>query len=82
MAGHHVERLEVVPVVLDLGALHDAVAHAHEDVFQLALHLGDELEVPARPAVAAGGAVEPVAVAGGGSASDGLQLGGGPRPAP
>ena len=45
--GQDVERLEVVPVVLDLGTLRDAVAHAHEDVFELALHLGDEVEVPA-----------------------------------
>ena len=48
VAGHHVERLEVVPVVLDLGTLHHAVAHAHEDVLELALHLGDEMEVATR----------------------------------
>ena len=48
--GHHVERLEVVPVVFDLGTLHDPVAHADEDVLELALHLGDEVEVPAAAA--------------------------------
>ena len=42
----------------------DAVAHAHEDVLELALHLGDEVEVPARPTVAAEREVEPVALAG------------------
>ena len=62
VAGRDVERLEVVPVVLDLGALGDAVAQAHEDVLELALHLGDEVEVPARAAVAAEGEVEPVAL--------------------
>ena len=74
VAGHHVERLEVVPVVLDLGALHDAVAHAHEDVLELALHLGDEVEVAAAAAVAAEGEVEPVALPAV-AASDGRELG-------
>ena len=32
-----VERLEVVPVALDLGALGDGEAHRHEDVLELAL---------------------------------------------
>ena len=62
VAGQDVQRLEVVPVVLDLGPLHDAVAHAHEDVLELALHLGDEVEVPAGAAVAAEGEVEAVAL--------------------
>ena len=53
MRGRHVERLEVVPVVLDLRAFHDPVAHAHEDVLELALHLRDEVEVSARATVPA-----------------------------
>ena len=56
--GRHVERLEVVPVVLDLGAFHDAVAHAHEDVFELALHLRDQVEVPTGATVPADGEVD------------------------
>ena len=62
MARRHVERLEVVPVVLDLGALGDAVAQAHEDVLELALHLRDEVQVAPRAAVAAEGEVEAVAL--------------------
>ena len=54
----HVERLEVVPVVLDLGAFHHEVAHAHEDVLELTLHLRDEMQVAARSPVTAEGEVE------------------------
>ena len=50
-----------MPVVLDLGSLRDAVAEADEDLFELALDLGDEVEVPAPAPVAAGGQVEAVA---------------------
>ena len=35
MVRRHVERLEVVEVVFDLGALEDLVAHAREDVLDL-----------------------------------------------
>ncbi len=58
MPGRDVERLEVVPVVLDLGTFRDRVAHAHEDVLELALHLRDEVQVTARSPVAAEGEVE------------------------
>ena len=60
--GRDVERFEVVVVVFDLGALHHEVAHAHEDVFELALHLRDEVQVPAFGAVAAEREVEAVAI--------------------
>ena len=47
VAGREVQRLEVVPVVLDLGTLGDLVAEADEHVLELALALGDEVEVAA-----------------------------------
>ena len=47
MGGGHVEGLEVVPVGLDLGPLGHRVAHADEDVLQLAAGLVDEVEVAA-----------------------------------
>ena len=56
-----VERLEVVPVVLDLGSLGDAVPEPDEDVLELPLHLRDEVEVAPAGAVAAGGEVDPLA---------------------
>ena len=48
MAGREVERLEVVPVVLDLGPFGDPVAEADEDVLELALALGDQVRCPRR----------------------------------
>src|SRR5436190_58224 len=45
--GRDVERLEVVPVVLDLRTFGDAVSEAGEDVLQLALDLRDEVQMPA-----------------------------------
>ena len=41
------ERVEVVPGVGHLGALVDLEAHAEEDVLDLALHLGQEVQPPA-----------------------------------
>jgi hypothetical protein len=35
----HVQRFEVVPVVFELGAVDDLVAHAEEDVFDALAHL-------------------------------------------
>src|SRR5829696_4157017 len=56
--GRDVERLEVVPVVLDLGAFGDAISEPGEDVLELALDLRDEMQVPADAAVPACGQVE------------------------
>ena len=47
VAGREVQRLEVVPVVLDLGAFGDLVAEADEHVLELAPALGDEVQVAA-----------------------------------
>ena len=47
MGRRHVERLEVVPVRLGLGALGHGEAHADEDVLELGPGLGDEVQVPA-----------------------------------
>ena len=44
----HVERLEVVPVGLDLGALGDGEAHADEHVLEALPRLGDEVGVAER----------------------------------
>ncbi len=52
MGRRDVERLEVVPVVLDLGALGDPVAEPDEDVLELAPHLRHEVQVPEAPSVA------------------------------
>ena len=41
-----VERLEVVPVGLDLGPLGHGEAHADEHVFEAVAGLGDEVQVP------------------------------------
>ena len=46
----HVERLEVVPVRLGLGALGDGEAHADEDVLELVPGLGHQVEVATRRA--------------------------------
>ena len=45
VARRHVERLEVVPVGLDLGALGDCEAEADEHVLEPLAGLGDEVEV-------------------------------------
>ena len=45
--GRHVERGEVVPVGLDLGAFAHGEAHADEHVLEMVVGLGDEVEVPA-----------------------------------
>ena len=45
--GRHVERLEVVPVALDLGALGDREAEADEHVLEALPRLGDEVGVAA-----------------------------------
>ena len=55
MVGRSVEGLEVVVLGLHLGALGDLVAHADEDILDLPLRLGDEMEMaqgrgPARQA--------------------------------
>ena len=47
VVGRHVERLEVVPVGLDLGTLGDGEAQADEDVLEAVVRLGDEVEVAA-----------------------------------
>src|SRR5438445_3075770 len=59
--GRDVERLEVVPVVLDLRTFGDAVPEPGEDVLQLALDLRDEMQMPPGTAVPAGGEVETLA---------------------
>ena len=56
--GRDVQRLEVVPVVLDLGALGDPVPEPDEDVLELAADLRDEVQVAAAPAVPADRQVE------------------------
>ena len=61
MAGREVERLEVVPVELDLGAFGDLVAEADEHVFELAPDPRDRMQVPAHVLVPAEREVEPVA---------------------
>src|SRR3984893_2177119 len=47
MAGRDVERFEVVPLGLDLGAELDVVAEALEDSLDLPLHLREHVDVPA-----------------------------------
>src|SRR5262249_54210275 len=58
------ERLEVVPVVLDLGAFGDAIPESGEDVLQLALDLRDEMEMATGTTVAPHAQVEPRTLAG------------------
>ena len=53
-----VERLEVVPVVLDLGTLGDPVAEPDEDVLELAPDLRDEVEVTVAATVPTDGEVD------------------------
>ena len=60
VAGREVERLEVVPVGLDLGALGHLVAQADEHVFELAPDACDRMEVAAAVAAPAGGEIEPI----------------------
>jgi hypothetical protein len=60
MTGWEVERLEVVPVGLDLGALRNPVAHADEHVFELAPDARDRMQVTPPVPAAAGGEVDPV----------------------
>ena len=43
VVGRDVERLEVVAVVLDLGPVRDRVAHAEEDLLDLAAYQGDRM---------------------------------------
>ena len=38
MLGRHVQRVEAVPLVLDLGPFDDREAHAREDLFHLLAH--------------------------------------------
>ena len=45
MVGRRVEGLEVVVLGLDLGPVGDLVAHADEDVLDLPLGLGDQMEM-------------------------------------
>src|SRR5437660_910650 len=61
MRRRDVERLEVVPVVLDLRPFGDAVSQPGEDVLKLALNLRDEMQMPSGTAVPAGGQVEALA---------------------
>jgi hypothetical protein len=60
VADREVERPEVVPVGLDLGALGHGEAHADEHVLQLGDGLGDEVEVADLPAGQYLGEVEPL----------------------
>src|SRR2546427_677770 len=46
MIGRDVQRIEVVPFVLNLWAFHDPVTHSHEDVDDLLLHDGQGMERP------------------------------------
>ena len=51
MLGRHVQRVEVVPVVLDLGAFDDREAHAREDLLDPLAHDGQRMAMAeARPA--------------------------------
>ena len=61
MTGREVERLEVVPVGLDLGAFGDLVAQADEHVFELAPDARDRMQVAAHVLARAEREVEPVA---------------------
>ena len=62
VGGRDVERLEVVPVGLDLGTLGHGEAHADEDVLEPVPGLGDEVEVPRSRRVDDLGEVEPLGV--------------------
>ncbi len=62
MIGGSVEGLEVVVLGLHLGPLGDLVAHADEDVLDLPLGLGDEVQAPQRRRPAGKGDVDAVAL--------------------
>ena len=61
VAGREVERLEVVPVALDLGALRHLVAQPDEDVFQLPPDQRDGMAVAAHVLTRAEREVEAIA---------------------
>ena len=48
MLGRHVQRVEAVPLVLDLGAFDDGEAHAREDLFHPLAHDGQRMAVAER----------------------------------
>ena len=50
MLGRHVQRVEAVPLVLDLGTFDDREAHAREDVFHAIAHDGERMAVAERAA--------------------------------
>ena len=52
MLGRHVQRVEAVPLVLDLGTFDDREAHAREDVFHAIAHDGQRMPVAERRAAA------------------------------
>ena len=60
MVGREVEGTEVVPLVLDLRALGDREAHAHEDVLEAFPGLGDHVPVAETLAAVQLGQVEPL----------------------
>ena len=62
VGGRDVERLEVVPVGLDLGTFGDGEAHADEHVLEPILGLRDEVQVPAPGGASHLGEVEAVGV--------------------
>ena len=58
MFGRHVQRFEVVPVVLEFRALDDLVAHADEDVFDPLAHLRQRMATAERRHAARQGDVD------------------------
>ncbi len=48
MLGRHVQRFEVVPVVFELRAVDDLVAHAGEDVLDALAHEGERVAAAGR----------------------------------
>ena len=70
-----VEGGEVVPVVLDLGALGHGEAQADEDVLELLDGLGDQVEVAGVAVGADLGEVEPLGLRPAPRWADGLELG-------
>ena len=54
----HVQRLEVVPVGLHLGALGDTEPEPEEDVLEALPGLGDDVEVPTAAGVAVLGQIK------------------------
>jgi hypothetical protein len=59
MIRRHVERLEVVEVVLDLRPFEDLVAHVREDVLDLPAHAHQGVDAPDRQLAAGKRDVEP-----------------------